>query len=79
MKTIDEYLKEGLTIEHYELIKKYKDSYKWERCALNVHDALKKSTMWSNTSEGHDFWSEIYFKLMEGFYKKYSNNIFLKL
>lgn len=79
MKTVGEHLKEGLTIEHYELIKKYKDSYRWGMRAYRVCDALNMSMVWSMTSEGHDFWNKMYLELKQGHYNKYSNNIFLKL
>lgn len=80
MKTIDELLEEGLTSEHYRLIRKYYKPY-WNHWLPfeNTHDALKNSTSWAISEEGWHFWEKIYLQLLEGSYGKYSNNIFLKL
>lgn len=79
MKTIREWLSEGLIREHYELLLKYPHLRNWDIKTQSLLEALRGSTSWRDTEEGYDFWDSIYGDIFNNRYNKYSNNIFLKL
>lgn len=80
MKTVREWLSEGLSTKHYGLLLKYPPLYDWDTTRTsNLHEALIWSTTWDYTEEGHDFWKSIYYDILYNRYNKYSNNIFVKL
>lgn len=62
MKTIKEWLKEGLSKEDYKKAKKYKD-IDWYKNAKDFQIALGLAFVWGDTEEGFDYWEKIYDKI----------------
>lgn len=84
MDTIRKLLKQGLISDHYNLAEKYSDFgwYNWDienSDISSTHGALGQAFDWSASSEGYDFWEEIYLQLRDGYYVKHSKNIFKKI
>lgn len=80
MKTVREWLSEGLLREHYGLLLKYHSLCDWDiTITLSLPEALMRSILWEDTKEGYAFWMSIYHDILYDRYNKYSNNIFIKL
>lgn len=58
MKTIKQYLKEGLVKVEYKLAKKYKNE-NWKKQAKDFEDALYGAFVWKFTDEGFGYWNNI--------------------
>lgn len=58
MKTIKQWLKEGLSEEDYEKAKKY-EREKWEEKSYSFKMALSCAFNWYKTDEEDDYWRRI--------------------
>jgi hypothetical protein len=73
MKTIKEWLEE-LKPEHRELsIKNAVELSRSPTILLATHEeslseAIAGAFAWNKTQQGHDYWEEIYFEILEGTY-----------
>ena len=61
MKTVKQWLKEGLSKEDYNKAKKYKD-VDWYKNTKDFQYALGIAFIWGDTEEGFDYWEKIYDK-----------------
>ena len=59
MKTVRQWLKEGLNEEDYKKAEKY-DNAKWMVKVDDFEDALNAAFVWAKTQEGDDYWRKIY-------------------
>ena len=67
MKTIKQWLKEGLSKEDYKKAKKYK-SERWKLKEWNFEEALELAFIWELSEEGYDYWKKI-ITTMEALFK----------
>lgn len=59
MKTIKQWLKEGLSEDDYKMAEKYEDE-DWKEEIESFKRALSRAFVWGDTQGGHDYWRKIH-------------------